>query len=165
MTPAAGHFPQVYRTVPNIYRITLASAQLRESPTVTPSVSDLKHAGPVPTANVGVSGSVFVGNGNVGAFSVNDKPLGDTDRTAGSEARAWRLLQAVPDPVVVADADGIIELVNIQAVALFGYQPDELIGQPVRLVASDAPNPKVTRPDDLPWVEWLLKRTAEGGMR
>jgi len=41
----------------------------------------------------------------------------------------------------------------------------ELIGQPVRLVASDAPNPKVTRPDDLPWVEWLLKRTAEGGMR
>ena len=34
----------------------------------------------------------------------------------------------------------------------------ELIGQPVRLVASDAPNPKVTRPDDLPWVEWLLKR-------
>ena len=62
---------------------------------------------------------------------MNDKPLGDTDRTAGSEARAWRLLQAVPDPVVVADADGIIELVNIQAVALFGYQPDELIGQPV----------------------------------
>ena len=131
MTPAAGHFPQVYRTVPNIYRITLASAQLRKSPTVTPSVSDLKHAGPLPTANVGVSGSVFVGNGNVGAFSVNDKPLGDTDRTAGSEARAWRLLQAMPDPVVVADADGIIELVNIQAVALFGYQPDELIGQPV----------------------------------
>jgi 2-C-methyl-D-erythritol 4-phosphate cytidylyltransferase len=34
----------------------------------------------------------------------------------------------------------------------------ELIGQPVRLVASYAPNPKVTRPGDLPWVEWLLKR-------
>ena len=34
----------------------------------------------------------------------------------------------------------------------------ELIGQPVRLVASGTPNPKVTRPDDLPWVEWLLKR-------
>jgi PAS domain S-box-containing protein len=52
-------------------------------------------------------------------------------RMAESEARAWRLLQAVPDPVVVADARGIIELVNVQAVALFGYQPDELIGQPV----------------------------------
>lgn len=34
----------------------------------------------------------------------------------------------------------------------------ELIGQPVRLVACDKPNPKVTRPDDLPWVELLLKR-------
>jgi 2-C-methyl-D-erythritol 4-phosphate cytidylyltransferase len=37
----------------------------------------------------------------------------------------------------------------------------ELIGQPVRLVASDAPNPKVTRPEDLPWVEWLLRRLAD----
>ena len=36
----------------------------------------------------------------------------------------------------------------------------ELIGQPVRLVASDAPNPKVTRPEDLPWVEWLRRRSA-----
>ena len=55
-------------------------------------------------------------------------------RMAESEARAWQLLQAVPDPVVVADAAGVIELVNAQAVALFGYQPDELIGQPVELL-------------------------------
>jgi 2-C-methyl-D-erythritol 4-phosphate cytidylyltransferase len=34
----------------------------------------------------------------------------------------------------------------------------ELIGQPVQLVASTAPNPKVTRPEDLPIVELLLKR-------
>lgn len=33
----------------------------------------------------------------------------------------------------------------------------ELIGQPVRLVASAAPNPKVTRPEDLPYIELLLK--------
>ena len=52
-------------------------------------------------------------------------------RVAESEARAWQLLQAVPDPVVVADADGTIELINAQAVTLFGYQPGELIGQPV----------------------------------
>ena len=32
----------------------------------------------------------------------------------------------------------------------------ELIGQPVRLVASAAPNPKVTRPEDLPYLELLL---------
>ena len=33
----------------------------------------------------------------------------------------------------------------------------ELIGQPVRLVSSVAPNPKVTVPGDLPFVETLLK--------
>lgn len=33
----------------------------------------------------------------------------------------------------------------------------ELIGQPVRLVASTAPNPKVTVPGDLPFIETLLR--------
>lgn len=33
----------------------------------------------------------------------------------------------------------------------------ELIGQPVRLVTSAQPNPKVTRPEDLPYIEMLLK--------
>ena len=34
----------------------------------------------------------------------------------------------------------------------------ELIGQPVRLIAGMAPNPKVTVPADLPYIELLLKR-------
>ncbi len=33
----------------------------------------------------------------------------------------------------------------------------ELIGQPVRLVVSTAPNPKITRPEDLPYAELLLR--------
>ncbi len=33
----------------------------------------------------------------------------------------------------------------------------ELIGQPVRLISSVAPNPKVTVPGDLPLIETLLK--------
>ena len=36
----------------------------------------------------------------------------------------------------------------------------ELIGQPVRLVLSTQPNPKVTRPEDLPCVEALLRSLA-----
>ena len=36
----------------------------------------------------------------------------------------------------------------------------ELIGQPVRLVVSAEPNPKVTRPEDLPGVEALLRSMA-----
>ncbi|HEX7653393.1 MAG TPA: 2-C-methyl-D-erythritol 4-phosphate cytidylyltransferase, partial [Verrucomicrobiae bacterium] len=34
----------------------------------------------------------------------------------------------------------------------------ELIGQPVRLVKSLSPNPKVTVPADLPFIESLLKK-------
>lgn len=37
----------------------------------------------------------------------------------------------------------------------------ELIGQPVRLVSSIAPNPKVTVPGDLPFVEVLLRKPAK----
>jgi 2-C-methyl-D-erythritol 4-phosphate cytidylyltransferase len=33
----------------------------------------------------------------------------------------------------------------------------ELIGQPVRLVPSATPNPKVTVPGDLPFIETLLR--------
>lgn len=36
----------------------------------------------------------------------------------------------------------------------------ELIGQPVQLVLSTEPNPKVTRPDDLPCIEALLRSMA-----
>lgn len=85
-------------------------------------------------------------------------------RMAESEARAWQLLQAVPDPIVVTDAAGIIELINAQAVALLGYQPDELIGQPVErlipatlhgahrrhrtaYIATDEPSPMSTGPN------------------
>jgi 2-C-methyl-D-erythritol 4-phosphate cytidylyltransferase len=38
----------------------------------------------------------------------------------------------------------------------------ELIGQPVQLVLSADPNPKVTRPEDLPCVEALLRSMATG---
>jgi 2-C-methyl-D-erythritol 4-phosphate cytidylyltransferase len=34
----------------------------------------------------------------------------------------------------------------------------ELIGQPVELVVSAEPNPKVTRPEDLPYIELLLQK-------
>jgi 2-C-methyl-D-erythritol 4-phosphate cytidylyltransferase len=36
----------------------------------------------------------------------------------------------------------------------------ELIGQEVRLAVSDTPNPKVTRPGDLPYIETLLRQQA-----
>ncbi|MGO8677039.1 MAG: 2-C-methyl-D-erythritol 4-phosphate cytidylyltransferase [Limisphaerales bacterium] len=36
----------------------------------------------------------------------------------------------------------------------------EFIGQPVKLVLSPLPNPKVTRPEDLPYVEMLLRQAT-----
>jgi 2-C-methyl-D-erythritol 4-phosphate cytidylyltransferase len=36
----------------------------------------------------------------------------------------------------------------------------ELIGQAVRLVVSTQPNPKVTRPEDLPYIEHLLRQVS-----
>jgi 2-C-methyl-D-erythritol 4-phosphate cytidylyltransferase len=39
----------------------------------------------------------------------------------------------------------------------------ELIGQPVQLVLSSAPNPKVTRPEDLSCVETVLRGLADQG--
>jgi 2-C-methyl-D-erythritol 4-phosphate cytidylyltransferase len=39
----------------------------------------------------------------------------------------------------------------------------ELIGQPVQLVVSTEPNPKVTRPEDLPLVEAVLRAMARTG--
>lgn len=47
------------------------------------------------------------------------------------EGLARELLRALPDPVVVTDSNGVIELVNDETVTVFGYQPAELIGQPV----------------------------------
>jgi len=41
----------------------------------------------------------------------------------------------------------------------------ELIGQPVRLVESVAPNPKATSPGDLPLIELLLKNLAGAEVR
>ena len=49
-----------------------------------------------------------------------------------------QLLEALPDAVFVVAADGRIVFVNAQAVALFGYERDELEGQPIERLVPDA---------------------------
>jgi PAS domain S-box-containing protein len=44
------------------------------------------------------------------------------------------LLESAPDAMVIVDGEGRIVLVNSQAVALFGWQREELLGQPVDLL-------------------------------
>jgi PAS domain S-box-containing protein len=44
------------------------------------------------------------------------------------------LLEAAPDAMVIANVDGKISLVNAQTETLFGYQREELLGQPVEIL-------------------------------
>ncbi len=60
-----------------------------------------------------------------------------TDRQR-AEARFAGLLEAAPDAMVCVDADGRIALVNAQTERLFGYDRDELVGQPVEMLVPDA---------------------------
>jgi PAS domain S-box-containing protein len=52
-------------------------------------------------------------------------------QTQAAEARFRTLLESAPDGIILWDADGHVALANHQAEVLFGYQPGELIGQPV----------------------------------
>ncbi|MDP9011935.1 MAG: ATP-binding protein [Pseudomonadota bacterium] len=47
---------------------------------------------------------------------------------------AQRLLQFSPDAMLVVDAWGIIQFSNETSSSLFGYRPDQLIGQPIKLL-------------------------------
>jgi 2-C-methyl-D-erythritol 4-phosphate cytidylyltransferase len=37
----------------------------------------------------------------------------------------------------------------------------ELVGQPVRLIVTEEPNPKLTHPEDLPYIELMLRRSEQ----
>jgi PAS domain S-box-containing protein len=50
------------------------------------------------------------------------------------ETRFRVLLEATPDPIVIVDGEGTIALVNGQTETMFGYQRDELIGQPIEIL-------------------------------
>ncbi len=44
------------------------------------------------------------------------------------------LLESAPDPMIIVDEQGRIVLVNHQAIRLFGYQREEMIGQAIELL-------------------------------
>jgi PAS domain S-box-containing protein len=47
---------------------------------------------------------------------------------------AQRLLQFSPDAMLVVDAQGMIRFSNETSSSLFGYSPEELLGQPIKLL-------------------------------
>jgi PAS domain S-box-containing protein len=57
-----------------------------------------------------------------------------TEESRRAEAMFQGLLESAPDAIVVMGSDGLIKLVNRQTEVLFGYDRDELLGQPVELL-------------------------------
>jgi PAS domain S-box-containing protein len=51
-----------------------------------------------------------------------------------SEVRFRGILDSAPDALVIADASGIIVLVNAETERLFGYRRDELVGGPLEML-------------------------------
>ena len=60
--------------------------------------------------------------------------IGIATNTAADDV-VWRnLMGAVPDAVIVSDANGQIVYVNTAVTRFFGYQPADLLGQPVEIL-------------------------------
>ncbi|MGC4192447.1 MAG: diguanylate cyclase [Thermomicrobiales bacterium] len=71
-----------------------------------------------------------------------------TPETAGSgfaEKRARYLQQLSPDPVIIADADGIIRYASPSVESAFGHDPDWLVGKHVMVIVTPGSYPEGQR--------------------
>ena len=58
-----------------------------------------------------------------------------------AETKLRWMLEVAPDAILGVDASGSVELVNAQCERLFGYDRDELMGQPVEMLIPDGLRP------------------------
>lgn len=62
----------------------------------------------------------------------------DITNRKNADQRFRNLMEAAPDAILITDPHGLIQLVNIQALRLFGYERSELIGQPMQRLVPEA---------------------------
>ncbi|KJD33622.1 hypothetical protein PK35_07255 [Tamlana nanhaiensis] len=54
-----------------------------------------------------------------------------------AELKFKGLLESAPDAMIIANVNGVIQIVNKEAVKLFGYEPHEIAGKPVEVLVPD----------------------------
>jgi PAS domain S-box-containing protein len=60
-----------------------------------------------------------------------------SSRLVWTEVKFRALLESAPDAMVIVDARSTISLINTQTEKLFGYNKEELLGQPVEILMPD----------------------------
>jgi PAS domain S-box-containing protein len=58
-------------------------------------------------------------------------------QTEGSLFKVSAFLNATPDPIVIVNEGGVIQLINEQTENIFGYKKEELIGQSIEILIPD----------------------------
>jgi PAS domain S-box-containing protein len=109
----------------------------RKAPHARPLVSALslkgqRKNGEIFDAEVSLT-PVDTGKGNLISTSIRD-----VSEAGSSEAYFRHILESAPDAMIIVDKDGRIAIANDQAVTIFGYPREELIGQPVEMLLPDA---------------------------
>jgi PAS domain S-box-containing protein len=54
-----------------------------------------------------------------------------------SEERFRQVVEAAPNAMVMINQNGLIEMVNAQAERVFGYERQELLGQPIEILVPE----------------------------
>lgn len=76
---------------------------------------------------------------NMEVFKSNERDRRDAEKAIRERERWFQaLLASAPDPTIIVDADGTIELVNFQTEAVFGYAAGEMIGQKIEMLVPEA---------------------------
>lgn len=104
-----------------MYRAALdGEVTLREVPSLRGGQTFLVRVGPIHDADGVLLGGVAIA----------------ADITEQKQAEQWltTLVDAAPDATIITDSDGVILMVNERTVSMFGYTPDELVGERVDLL-------------------------------